>query len=245
MIRTHRAFLAALLVMICGCQAETPPTAPTPPTTMSDTPPPPPPAPPPPPPPQSVRYRATFDAQWSAATHPSDFPGNPHFSGLIGGTHRSTVVFWREGELASSGMRRMAEEGLKSALQTEVQAAIDAGTAQHVLSGPNLGNSPASTSMEFDVTIDFPLVTLVTMVAPSPDWFVGVAGLPLFESGAWRDEVRIELAPWDAGTDEGTTYDSPNAPATPTIPIFRIMGFPFASDGSVAPMGTFTFTRIG
>jgi hypothetical protein len=192
-----------------------------------------------------VRYRVTFDAQWSAATHPSDFPGNPHFSGLIGGTHGANVVFWRGGEQASSGIRRMAEEGLKSALQTEIQAAIDAGMAQYILSGPNLSDSPGSASMEFDITIDYPLVTLVTMVAPSPDWFVGVAGLPLFQDGGWRDDVAVELAPWDAGTDDGVTYDSPNAPATPTIPIFRILGFPFARNGTVAPMGTFTFTRIG
>jgi hypothetical protein len=210
---------------------------------MGDAPRPSPPA-PPPAPPQSVRYRVTFDATWSASFHPSDFPGNPHFSGLIGGTHRSDVVFWREGELASSGIRRMAEEGLKSALQTEVQAAIDVGTAEFVLSGPNLSNSPASTSLEFDITVDYPLVTLVTMIAPSPDWFVGVASLPLLQNNAWRDEVRIELAPWDAGTDEGTTYDSLNAPASLTIPIFRITGFPFVNNGAVAPMGTFTFTRI-
>ena len=179
-----------------------------------------------------------------AATHPGDFPGNPHFSDLIGGTHTSAIVFWREVELASVGIRRMVEEGLTSALQTEVQAAIDAGSAQYVLSGPNLSTSPASTSMEFAITTGFPLVTLVTMVAPSPDWFVGVAGVPLLENGAWRDEVRIDLAPWDAGTDRGTTYDAPNDPATPPIPIFRITGFPFAVGGSVASMGTFTFKRI-
>ena len=29
----------------------------------------------------NARYRVTFQATWSAATHPTNFPGNPHFSG--------------------------------------------------------------------------------------------------------------------------------------------------------------------
>ena len=36
----------------------------------------------------------TFDATWSRSTHPEDPPDNPHFSPLIGATHRSSVVFW-------------------------------------------------------------------------------------------------------------------------------------------------------
>ena len=48
------------------------------------------------------------------------------------------------------------------------------------------------------------------MVAPSPDWFVGVSGLPLFENGQWVEERRIDLVPWDAGTDSGTTFESRN-----------------------------------
>ena len=32
------------------------------------------------------------------------------------------------------------------------------------------------------VTTDHPRVTLVTMIAPSPDWFVGVSGLSLLDA---------------------------------------------------------------
>ena len=50
-----------------------------------------------------------------------------------------------------------------------------------LLSGDNLRGSPGSTQFEFEVSRDYPLVTLVTMVAPSPDWFVGVSALSLRE----------------------------------------------------------------
>lgn len=71
-----------------------------------------------------VEYQVTFDATWSQATHPQDFPPSPHFSGLIGGTHNAAVTFWQEGELATTGIENMAELGSKTALTDEVNAAI-------------------------------------------------------------------------------------------------------------------------
>ena len=134
-----------------------------------------------------------FESTWSAATHPTDFPDTAHYSGLIGGTHGSAVSFWAEGSAATEGIRQMSERGRKSPLDAEVQQAIAAGLAEHVLSGPDLDVTPGLASLDFDVSQGFPLVTLVTMIAPSPDWFVGVSGLPLFKNGQWRDEVRVEL----------------------------------------------------
>ncbi len=194
---------------------------------------------------QTARYTVTFQATWSAATHPVDFPASPHFSGLIGGTHDSTVSFWTVGGIASDGIRNMAELGSKSPLDAEVRAAIDAGRAGAVLSGGGIGVSPGTVSLEFEISRTFPLVTLVSMIAPSPDWFVGVSSLSLLQNGTWVDDVRIDLYPYDAGTDNGVTYQSPDAVTTPRQPIVRIEGAPFAGSGTVAPLGTFTFRRIG
>lgn len=191
----------------------------------------------------TARYRVTFDAQWSAATHPQGVPSNPHFSGLIGGTHRAGVRFWESGGLASEGMRLMAEEGRKSPLDQEVQAAIAAGGAQHLLSGGAVASSPGQVDLEFEVSREYPLVTLVTMVAPSPDWFVGVAGLSLVE-GDWVAERVVPLPAWDAGTDGGTTFLSPNRPLSPRQPISRIQDGPLVMDGVAPPLGTFTFRRL-
>ncbi len=49
----------------------------------------------------AATYVVTFLSSWSATTHPQGFPSNPHFSGLIGATHDSTVAFWTAGEPAS------------------------------------------------------------------------------------------------------------------------------------------------
>ena len=39
-----------------------------------------------------ARYRVTFQATWSAETHPTNFPANPHFSGLVGATHNENTA---------------------------------------------------------------------------------------------------------------------------------------------------------
>jgi hypothetical protein len=192
----------------------------------------------------AARYRVTFDASWSAATHPTDIPGNPHFSGLIGGTHGPAVTFWQEGGLASEGMRLMAERGRQSPLDLEVGAAIGAGTAQHVLAGDDVPRSPGSASLEFEITRDFPLVTLVTMVAPSPDWFVGVSGLSLIESGGWVAEKVVFLRPYDAGTDSGVTFSSADVVTEPRDSIRPIDTGPLVEAAAVPHLGTFTFRRI-
>lgn len=192
----------------------------------------------------SARYRMTFEAVWSASTHPRNFPGNPHFSPLIGATHQAGAPFWMPGGLASPGMERMAETGAVSPLNDEIRAAVAAGRAGRLIRGDGLGRSPGMVSFEFDVTLEFPQVTLVTMVAPSPDWFLGTSGLPLVADGQWRDEVIYDLLPWDAGTDSGSSYGSPDADTMPQVPIARLQGPPVSTGGSVAPFGRFVFRRI-
>jgi len=191
-----------------------------------------------------ARYQVTFRATWSQATHPDRFPPNPHFSPLVGATHGADVRFWEAGAIASAGIEQMAELGATSALDGIIRNAIDTGQARSFLLGGGINPAPGETSLELTVTREFPYVTLVAMIAPSPDWFVGVSAQNLLESGDWPPEIVIELFPYDAGTDGGDTYNAPDSDAEPQEPITRIGDAPFRSDGIVKPMGTFTLTRI-
>jgi spondin N len=244
-LRLYAAVVLALGLSASACSNMAMPTMPSPARqTTTELPPPAPPAPTPAPTPSTARYEVVFDSTWSRESHPTDFPDDAHYSGLIGGTHAASVVFWREGALASEGIRRMAERGSKSPLDQEVNDAIAAGAAQFLLSGGNLGTTPGTVRLEFEVSQTHPLVSLVTMVAPSPDWFVGVDGLALFENGAWVSERRVDLHAFDAGTDSGVSYKSPDQETLPHRPIARLTGYPVAANGGVAPFGTFTFRRI-
>jgi hypothetical protein len=189
-------------------------------------------------------YRLTFDSTWSAQTHPTDIPRNPHFSRLIGGTHRSSVTFWEPGGAASEGIRLMAEQGRTTPLDLEVQAAITAGHAQRLLVGGSIDRSPDSTSFDFEINREFSLVTLVSMVAPSPDWFVGVSSLNLIENGDWVAQRVIPLQVWDAGTDSGVTFSSADVRTMPPDRIHLINSGPLVVGSSVPPVGTFSFRRL-
>ena len=184
-------------------------------------------------------YEVRFDATWSNQTHPGAYPGNAHFSPLIGGTHSASGQFWQAGGIASNGMEVMAETGNRGPLRNEVEAAIANGLAGEVILGVGI-DSPDSTTTTFTVTDEFPLVTLVTMIAPSPDWFIGTESLALLENGVWRDEVVANLYAWDSGTDSGMNFNSGNQNTNPAEPIELVLNGPFFA---AVPLGTMTFTR--
>jgi hypothetical protein len=153
------------------------------------------------------------------------------------------VRFWAPGGIASAGVEAMAEEGRTSPLDAEVQAAIAAGTAFGLIEGGSIGRSPGVATATFEIGRDSPFVSLVSMVAPSPDWFVGVDSLSLVEAGDWVDRKIVTLPPWDAGTDGGSTYTSPDQDTQPRQAIRALTGHPVGFAGAVAPFGTFTFRR--
>ncbi|RKZ15082.1 hypothetical protein DRQ50_08005 [bacterium] len=189
---------------------------------------------------QTASYDVRFDATWTAITHPQNYPPGPHFSGLVGGTHDSTVVFWSPDDLASLGIRRMAEWGSQTELLAEVDGAILTGAASQTIAAPPLWVVPGNISTNFEVSPAHPLITLVAMLAPSPDWFVGVAGLDLRDNGEWVEELVVDLYVWDAGTDSGVSYTSPDLVTAPPDPVTSLDAAPFTPG---VPVGRYTFTR--
>ncbi|MEM7181809.1 MAG: spondin domain-containing protein [Spirochaetota bacterium] len=191
----------------------------------------------------SVSYTVTFTSTWSESTHPTDFPSNPHFSGLVGAVHNSEVNFWKAGSEASTGIKNMAETGSKTSLMSEANTAITNGTALSSLSGNGISNSPGSVSLTFSVTKNFPIVTLVSMIAPSPDWFIGVHDYNLYENEEWVTNKTVNLYAYDSGTDSGTTYTSANSVTSPQETIFQLQTGIFLVNGTVPTLGTLTFVR--
>ncbi len=84
-----------------------------------------------------------------------------------------------------------------------------------------------------------PRVTLVCVIAPSPDWFVGVSGINLFATGAFLDFLVVDPHAYDAGTDDGVSFPSEDSVTDPPQTISRIESSPFGS--GTPPLGTFTF----
>lgn len=192
-----------------------------------------------------VTYRVTFNSFWSQATHPIDFPGfQAHFSGLIGMSHNNSVQLFTPGTLASPGIKSMAETGSKSLLSNEIDLFIDEGSAQSEISGGGIGLSPGSVSVDFDLTNTHSLISIVSMVAPSPDWYIGIRDINLFENGTWVENLVVDVNIYDSGTDSGITFNSGDQPTVPPVPIFMITDAPLGMGGVVPSMGQMVFERI-
>jgi len=180
----------------------------------------------------TASYRITLSLTWDD----SNVTGR-HYTTIIGAIHASKVSFWQLSGMATEGIREMAEQGATAVLTQEVQAAIAAGTAKSVISF-NGGNAPGMSTGVVEVSPDFPLVTFGSMIAPSPDWFVGVSALDLCEAGAWAATKSLPAVVYDAGTKDGQDFDYGFPETSPQAPIGYSVKFP-----NQTPAGVITFDR--
>ena len=188
---------------------------------------------------QSATYRVTFESKFTASALAGgvSVPSGEHFTTLIGAVHNGSVTFWSNGTMASAGVEGVAELGTTGTFKSEINANMNA-VAVIEKSLPS-GGTPTAT-VDFTVTTAHPLVTLLTMIAPSPDWFVGVSGLSLLDAQAdWLASHTVDLFPYDAGTEEGTEFSLSNAATSPQGTITSIKG---TGKFSNEPIATLTFT---
>ena len=192
----------------------------------------------------SAVYSATFRAAWSTAVTPDGVPTGAHFTQLVGGVHNAAVAFLSGGGTATGGVESVAEDGVPTSFKNEIDAA--GANSLSVLESETGGSNDYGATGTFAVdnftlSTDHPRVTLITMIAPSPDWFVGVAGLSLLDAdGNWVQSLTVNLYPWDAGTEDGTGFAMVNAATSPQGTITSIRG---TGEFSTDPIATLTFAR--
>ncbi|TKS73000.1 Spondin-1 F-spondin [Collichthys lucidus] len=169
----------------------------------------------------TAKYRLTFYGNWSEKVHPKDYPRRAnHWSALIGASHSRGYVLWEYGGYASEGVRQVAEFGSPIKMEEEIRQKGDEvltvikTKAQWPAWQPL--NLRAAPSAEFSVDRTRHLMSFLTMLGPSPDWNVGLSGEDLCtKECGWVQKLVTDLIPWDAGTDNGVTYESPNKPTIP------------------------------
>uniref|UniRef100_W5L0P0 Spondin-1 n=1 Tax=Astyanax mexicanus TaxID=7994 RepID=W5L0P0_ASTMX len=205
----------------------------------------------------TAKYRVTFYGNWSEKVHPKDYPRRAnHWSALIGASHSRNYVLWEYGGYASEGVRQVAELGSPVKMEEEIrQKGDDVMTviktkAQWPAWQPL--NIRAAPSAEFSVDRAHHLMSFLTMLGPSPDWNVGISGENLCtQECGWVQRLVKDLLPWDAGTDSGVTYESPNKPTNPQERIRPLTSLdhpqsPFYSPhgGPITPLARVVVERI-
>lgn len=172
-------------------------------------------------------YNITFQSTWNATDH-GTLPSNAHWSDLVGATHNSNITFLEMGQPASEGIEDVAEIGNDDAFEAEVMNAINLGFADQWFDedfAPFAAISSASL-LNVEVSEDFPLLTLASMIAPSPDWMIAINSFNLRDNGTWINTIEIDMYPYDAGTENGFGYSTSNTPTNPQDVITNIAGAP-------------------
>ena len=54
----------------------------------------------------TAEFEVVVDITWSGATAPLEFPDGAHISPVVGATHHSRYVMFRDGHTASSGIEK-------------------------------------------------------------------------------------------------------------------------------------------
>ncbi|XP_028167311.1 spondin-1 isoform X2 [Ostrinia furnacalis] len=204
-----------------------------------------------------AKYKMVFEGLWSAQTHPKDFPVQAlwltHFSDIIGATHPANFSFWGEGQIATDGFRSLAEWGSIGLQERELRQ--QGKLLRSIIKAQGLWHPRVNSNTTAVFTVDRKrhLVSLASMFGPSPDWVVGVSGLDLCQKDcSWIESKVIDLFPYDAGTDNGISYMSPNSETVPRERMYRITPMypedpraPFYNPGAseVPPMARLYLTR--
>ena len=192
---------------------------------------------------QSATYTVTFTGKFAGAALASgvSVPSGEHFTTLIGAVHNGSVTFWSDGGTASAGIESMAEVGGTSTFKSEINAAMP--NALAVIEQSIASGGTATATVDITLTTDHPLVTLTSMVAPSPDWFVGVSELSLRNTAddGWQPTHSVDLFPYDAGTEEGTEFSLTNDATSPQGTIASIKG---TGKFSNEPIATLVFDLL-
>ena len=198
----------------------------------------------------TANYNISVTATWNASDHGSpalgnNLPNDPHWSALALVTHKNSNEFLQLGRLASQGVQNIAELGANASFHGEVNDAILATNADQYLQSGFSPRGSISSAIINSITVSevYPLVTFLSMIAPSPDWFIAVNSETLRSgndtvNNGWKDTYSLELFAYDAGTDDGLSYESDNASSNPKVGIFMINAAPI--NGIKIATATFT-----
>lgn len=198
----------------------------------------------------TATYSVVFIPSWNPASHPLEYPLTHGKQGLltpaIGATHGSGYRLFGDGLTPSVGLETLSETGMHAPLDDEIRQAIAARTAATLIEFEDGSPGPVHPPVMHTIQVDqdHPLVSLVGMIAPSPDWFYGVSAVELFQAGRWAPSVHVEAYAWDSGGDRGTTYMAEDMDLDPKQRTKRGDTQHFFQNGHRTPVGVFIFKRI-
>jgi hypothetical protein len=192
---------------------------------------------------EAACYNITFTGHWTATAQGGALPAGAHFTVLAGSVHRVDTSVWRLGQVASPGVEQIAETGQLARFLEEHADARARGDAASLVCGDRIGPT-GTVHTSVVVPKSRPHISVISMVAPSSDWFVGVDSLSLLDDGgAFKDSIQVWLRLNDAGTErDDRAFSLANAAMQPAEPILDQHDQVFAP--GARPLALLTLARV-
>jgi hypothetical protein len=94
-------------------------------------------------------------------------------------------------------------------------------------------DTQSQTLMDIAVSAEHPMISAITMISPSPDWFSGFYNFDARNAGTltWLKSFTITTYPWDAGTEQGSGYSPDNMAQSPKAAIKQLTAETVPSTG--------------
>lgn len=138
------------------------------------------------------------------------------------------------------GLENVAEVGNSVKLNTEIDSIVASGKAYSRFDIP----PPAINGMydtSFIFTLQHSCISFASMVAPSPDWFVGLNKYSVLQNNQRVNDITVPLYVYDAGTEDGDIFGYNNPAGKPQQPVQLLT----PSGASVLANGNESFAPIG
>ncbi|CAH2054338.1 unnamed protein product, partial [Iphiclides podalirius] len=175
-----------------------------------------------------ARYEVVFKGRWSRLTHPRHYPSKPDengFSHMVGASHGFDFTLWQHGTPASPGLKALAEDANISIMERDIiNNMSQTGGTRTLIRGRRRHHPEMSEPSHalFRADSIHHMFSIAVAMKPSPDWFLGASRFELCTPLGWLKEHEMPLYPWDAGTMDGVSYESPKSVTNPTDNIDRV-----------------------
>lgn len=190
-------------------------------------------------------YQLVFTLNWQLPQFA--VPPNVHVTALVGMVHSKDTTLWSPELQATKGIEDVAEIGNTVAINIELDSILSNGKAlsKFMVSPPSV---TGSTETILDFNTDFSCFSFASMIAPSPDWFMGIHDYDLFKNNIWVADTTINILLYDAGTEEGDVFNYDNPATNPQQPISfltSVNAMVLANgSNSIGAIGTIHFRKI-
>ena len=181
-------------------------------------------------------YTVRMVTSWSKQLHPDWYAEGAHFSPMVAWSHRLKNVIFETNTVASDGMEIMAETGAPGTLEEEIQDAQRKGFVLAYSIGKVI-NALETEMVTLTLSQTAPYASVVSMLAPTPDWFITAHNIKLFDDGQWIERKIVPAVIYDSGTDSGTTFTARDRNTNPADPIALF------DDAPIVPVASFEFIK--